>query len=97
MKSVIFNRILEAVSSVTEIPRARILSKCKKADVAEARSILFFYLRRIGFTPPQISDLTGHSRQCISQHIISFADRCKVSGKIMVIMMNEINKMLKIN
>lgn len=69
----------------------------KACNRAEARSLLFFYLRRVGFTPPQISDLTGHSRQCISQHILGFADRCKVSGKILVIMMKEIEKMLQMN
>lgn len=97
MKTSIYNRIMEAVEIATEIPRARILSRCKKADVAEARSLLFFYLRRVGFTPPQISGLTGHSRQCVSQHILGFADRCKVSGKILVIMMKEIEKMLQMN
>lgn len=83
MKSVIFNRILEAVSSATEIPRAQMLSHSKQSDVVEARSLLFHYLKKAGFYPSQIARTTNQSRQCVNCLLQSFQSRCDFSGNMM--------------
>lgn len=43
-KSEIFNKVLDAVSSQTEITREQILSSCKSVEVVDARCILFHLL-----------------------------------------------------
>ena len=96
MKTIIFNEILSAVEQATEIDRALILSKDKHPDVVEARSLLFHYLYVEGFTRAQVAKMTGHTRQCVASQVQHFDDRCKYSGKIIVVEMREIDKRLEI-
>lgn len=96
MKTIIFNEILSAVEQATEIDRALILSKDKHPDVVEARSLLFHYLYIEGFTRSQVAKMTGHTRQCVASQVQHFDDRCKFSGKIIVVEMREIDKRLEI-
>lgn len=95
MKTVIYNEILSAVEQATEIDRALILSKDKHPDVVEARSLLFHYLYIEGFTRAQVAKMTGHTRQCVASQVQHFDDRCKFSGKIIVVEMREIDKRLE--
>lgn len=95
MKTIIFNRILEAVESATEIDRDLIKSRSKRPDVVEARSLLFHYLYAEGFTRAQVANMTGHSRQCVAKQITTFDDRRKYSGNILAIMMREIDSKVK--
>lgn len=75
MKTIIFNQILEAVEAVTEVDRAQILSRNKKKEVVEARSLLFHYLYAAEFTRRQIADITGLTRQCVAAQIQSFPSK----------------------
>ena len=95
MKTIIFNEILSAVEQATEIDRALILSRDKHPDVVEARSLLFHYLYIEGFTRAQVAKMTGHTRQCVASQVQHFDDRCKFSGKIIVVEMREIDKRLE--
>ena len=54
-KSEIFNKVLDAVSSQTEITREQILSSCKSVEVVDARCILFHLLQEQGLYPGQIA------------------------------------------
>ena len=95
MKTIIYNRILEAVEQATEIDRALIVSRSKQPDVVEARSLLFHYLYAEGFTRKQVADMTGLSRQCVAKQITTFDDRRQYSGNILAIMMREIDSKVK--
>lgn len=75
MKTIIFNQILEAVESATEVDRALILSRNKKKEVVEACSLLFHYLYAEGFTRRQVADITGLTRQCVAAQIQSFPSK----------------------
>lgn len=75
MRTIIFNRILEAVETATEVNRALILSRNKKKEVVEARSLLFHYLYAEGFTRRQVADITGLTRQCVAAQIQSFPSK----------------------
>lgn len=75
MKTIIFNQILEAVETATEVDRALILSRNKKKEVVEARSLLFHYLYVAEFTRRQIADITGLTRQCVAAQIQSFPSK----------------------
>jgi glutamate/tyrosine decarboxylase-like PLP-dependent enzyme len=83
MRTIIFNRILEAVETATEVNRAQILSHSKQSDVVEARSLLFHYLNKAGFYPSQIARTTNQSRQCVNCLLLSFQARCDFSGNMM--------------
>lgn len=86
MKTIIFNAILDAVETATEIPRALICSRCKRSEVVEARSLLFHYLYAEGFTRSQVADLTGLTRQCVSAKIQAFPDRDSRSNWLLSLM-----------
>lgn len=83
MKTIIFNRILEAVETATEIDRALILSRSKQSDIVEARCLLFHYLHKAGFYPSQIARTTNQSRQCVNCLLLSFQARCDFSGNML--------------
>lgn len=95
MKTIIFNKILEAVETATEIDRALILSRSKQPEVVEARSLLFHYLYADKFTRSQIARMTGLTRQCVASQVTHFDDRKRYGGNILAIMMQHIDNTLK--
>ena len=91
MKTIIFEQILSAVEQATEVPRALIISRNKKKEVVEARSLLFHYLYCKDLTRRQIADLTGLTRQCVAQQIQAFPSKDSRS-KWLVALMSEVDK-----
>lgn len=91
MKSIIFQEILSAVEQATEVSRDLILSRNKKREVVEARSLLFHYLYIEGFTRRQVADITGLTRQCVAQQIQAFPDKNSRS-KWLLSLMREVDK-----
>lgn len=92
MKTLIFNQILEAVEAVTEVDRALILSRNKKKEVVEARSLLFHYLYAEGFTRRQVADITGLTRQCVAAQIQAFPSKDQRSNWLTTLMQQIDNK-----
>lgn len=95
MKTIIFNQILEAVEAVTEVDRALILSRNKKKEVVEARSLLFHYLYAEGFTRRQVADITGLTRQCVAAQIQAFPNKDQRSNWLTTLMQQIDNKRTK--
>jgi hypothetical protein len=91
MKTIIFEQILSAVEQATEVPRALIISRNKRKEVVEARSLLFHYLYIEGFTRRQVADITGLTRQCVAQQIQAFPDKDSRS-KWLLSLMREIEE-----
>ena len=73
MKTLIYNKVLQAVSEVTEIAPADITSHSKTAEIVEARSLLIYYLYREELSPLQIATLSGFTRQCVEATRLRFA------------------------
>lgn len=91
MKTIIFEQILSAVEQATEVPRALIISRNKRKEVVEARSLLFHYLYIEGFTRRQVADITGLTRQCVAAQIQAFPDKDSRS-KWLLSLMREIEE-----
>lgn len=91
MKTIIFEQILSAVEQATEVPRALIISRNKRKEVVEARSLLFHYLYIEGFTRRQVADITGLTRQCVAAQIQAFPSKDSRS-KWLVALMSEVDK-----
>lgn len=91
MKTIIFEQIISAVEQATEVPRALIISRNKKKEVVEARSLLFHYLYIEGFTRRQVADITGLTRQCVAAQIQAFPDKNSRS-KWLLSLMREVDK-----
>ena len=62
MKTAIFHVILGIVSQICEISTEEIVSKVKRADVVEARTICIFQCVRYGFTYASIAKFFGRTR-----------------------------------
>lgn len=92
MKTILYNKILDAVAEVTEVPRDLIISRSKQRDVVEARSLLFHYLYAEGFTRRQVADMTGLTRQCVAQQIQAFPGKDSRSKWLTTIMQEIDNK-----
>ncbi|MBQ2026299.1 MAG: hypothetical protein II214_00170 [Alistipes sp.] len=75
MKTLIYNKVLQAVSEVTEIAPADITSHSKTAEIVEARSLLIYYLYREELSPLQIATLSGFTRQCVEATRLRFPDK----------------------
>lgn len=93
-KTFIYETILGAIVSETEIPRELILSHDKHPDVVEARRLLFHYLKRAGFYPSQIARMTGQSRQCVNEQLKAFENRCQFCGNILKIYCKKLDNAL---
>ena len=92
MKTILFNKILDAVAEATEVSRDLIISRSKQRDVVEARSLLFHYLYAEGFTRRQVADMTGLTRQCVAAKIQSFPGKDKRSKWLETLMQEIDNK-----
>ena len=82
-KTEIFDAVMSAVVSETEITKEQILSHSKQSDIVEARCLVFYYLRKAGFYPSQIARMTNQSRQCVNCLLLSFEARCQYSGTML--------------
>ena len=72
MKTIIYHKVLSAVSEVTEVAPADIISHSKVAEIVQARSLLVYYLYKKELSSIQIASLTGFSRQCIEATLNRF-------------------------
>ena len=93
-KSFIYETMLDAIVSETEIPRELILSHDKHPDVVEARCLLFHYLHKAGFYPAQIARMTKQSRQCVNEQLKAFDIRCQYCGNILKIYCKKLDNAL---
>lgn len=94
-KSNVFEAVISAIISETEVSREQMFSHTKQADVVEARRLLYYYLRRCGFYPSQIARMTNQSRQCVNTQLQVFDDTCQYSGNILKIYRKRIDKVLE--
>lgn len=62
MKTAIFNLILGIVSQICEISANEIVSKVKREDVREARTICIYHCVKYGFTHASIAKFFGRAR-----------------------------------
>ena len=92
-KTEIFADILGAVSKETEIPKERILSESKDAEVVDARYILVKLLTDIGMYPSQIAAKINKTRRAVNYIISNFSSR-ETAGKMLRIYLDSIKKRL---
>lgn len=62
MKTAIFHLILGIVSQICEISTTEIVSKVKRADVVEARTMCIYQCVKYGFTYASIAKFFGRKR-----------------------------------
>lgn len=97
-KKDLFNRILDIVSSETEVNvEAIINTKNKTLEVVDARFLLVYFLNREGYNIPYISKNLHITNQCANYIIRNFDDRRKISGKMFEITFQRIRKVLENN
>ena len=92
-KTEIFADILGAVSKETEIPKERILSESKDAEVVDARYILVKLLTDTGMYPSQIASKINKTRRAVNYIISNFSNR-ETAGKMLRIYLDNIKKRL---
>lgn len=61
MKRQIFNRIIECVSTITDIPKEDILGQKKNADIVEARCLVIYHCKHYGMTNEYLMNLFNKS------------------------------------
>ena len=69
MHSKIFNEVLSLVSAESEIPTYIITSKCRLAEVVDARQLVVWFCFNARIYPRIIAELLGISRQAVCQKI----------------------------
>lgn len=77
-KTEIFADILAAVSRVTEISTADILSDNRREEVVDARSILVCLLNEHGFYIGEIAERLGRTKPSIRYLLSNFDGRCRM-------------------
>ena len=92
-KTEIFADILDTVSKETEIPKERILSESKDAEVVDARYILVKLLTDTGMYPSQIASKINKTRRAVNYIIGNFSNR-ETAGKMLRIYLDNIKNRL---
>lgn len=96
-KTQIFNKILEFVSTETEIPELIILSNSKIIPVVDARSILIKLLVEQGLYPVQIADLLHKTPASIRILLNNYNDRERANKIIAIYAQNVRNRLANKN
>lgn len=71
----IYNEVLHLVAEECEISAEIIVSKCRLAEVVDARQLVVWFSLKAGMHPRTIADKLGISRQAVCQKIATIADR----------------------
>lgn len=79
LKSEIFADVLGVVSAQTEIPADRILSPERTTEVVDAKYILIYIMKDMGFYPEQIARLMHQTPANIRKVLSLFHDRVSVN------------------
>lgn len=69
MYNKVYNEVLNLVAAETEIPAKVITSKCRLAEVVDARQLVAWFCFKRGLYPRTIAELLGISRQAVCQKI----------------------------
>lgn len=77
MQSKIFNEVLSLVSAESDIPTYIITSKCRLAEVVDARQLVVWFCSTSGLYPRAIAELLGISRQAVQQKLQTVESRRK--------------------
>lgn len=75
MQSDFFYKVVEVVSSVTEVPECDILSCCRKVEVVDARSIVIYILYSRKYYVSSIARLLGMTRAGVRYALSMFDTR----------------------
>lgn len=75
MYNKVYNEVLNLVAAETEIPAEIITSKCRQAEVVDARQLVAWFCFKRGLYPRTIAELLGISRQAVCQKIQSIGYR----------------------
>ncbi|MBR7170401.1 MAG: hypothetical protein IKD17_08290 [Alistipes sp.] len=69
MYNKVYNEVLNLVAAETEIPAEVITSKCRLAEVVDARQLVAWFCFKRGLYPRTIAELLEISRQAVCQKI----------------------------
>lgn len=71
----IYNEVLHLVEAEAEIPAQAIVSKCRHAEVVDARMLVVWFCFKAGMSPRNIADKLGISRQAVCQALANIGYR----------------------
>lgn len=94
-KKELFEKILEIVSELTEIPKEEILSRSRRSDVTDARYLVIYTLYMQGVKIYKIAELTGIPDRSIYYAINSFSLRSDRDGTILNLWIKEVKERLQ--
>lgn len=77
-KMQIYQDVIEAVTTETEISREKILSGCKEEEVIDARALVVQLMYEKGLYPIQISRLTGICQRSVNRFLMCFSCRIQM-------------------
>lgn len=72
--------ILKALSSETDVPESKIMSKCSQAEVVDARYVCVKLLHEQGYYPSKIAELMGITPRYVQYIITNFENRISLSN-----------------
>lgn len=94
-KKELFEKIVEIVSELTEIPKEEILSKSRRSDVTDARYLVIYSLYIHGVRIYKIAELTGVPWRSVYYAITSFSMRSDRDGTILNLWVKEVRSRLQ--
>lgn len=71
----IFEKVINSVEELTDIPKEVILSEAKNTEVVDARNLLFYELYRRGMYISIIARFTGKTYVCVRKSILNIENR----------------------
>ena len=70
-----YKRLIESIANLYDITSKDILGKCRKAHISEARIIVAYILRHVGYSFPEIGEILNRHHSSIIYFLNVFKSR----------------------
>ena len=74
-----FSKVIKVVTELTDVSDQEILGKSRKENVVDARWMVIYFMRMMGYESKEIAKLINHPERTINNATQMFLDRVKYS------------------
>ena len=74
-----FSKVIKVVTELMDVTEQDVLGKSRVQEVVDARWMVIYFMRQMGYTARQISNLILHPERTINHALNAFPDRVKYS------------------
>ena len=74
-----FSKVIKVVTELTDVTAQEIVGKTRRQDAVDARWMVMYFMREMGYTTEEISKLTLHPERTVRHAVHDIRERAKYS------------------